>query len=221
MKMKSIAVALTLMTLGPGFAFGQTFDLNTGIPGGSTNAILNSSDWYAAEFAVAAGQTVTSLSAYLTQGAGQPGNTYTWDIYSAAGQFTGSIAGREAPAATATGTFAANGWNTVNVNFTGLSAGDYWAALQVSSSAQTPGLDLPEETSATTGTQPALDFAFAGTNHQYTASTSDPAFGVQVTASAATSAAPEIDPASTGAALTLLAGALAVFRGRRSRLPLS
>jgi hypothetical protein len=41
--------------------------------------------------------------------------------------------------------------------------------------------------------------------------------GAGVAASAAVTAVPEIDPASAGSALALLAGTLAVIRGRRRK----
>ena len=160
------ALALTAVALSPGVASAD-FVLDTGTPSGSTpSVVLNKSDWYAAEFTVTASDSaITELSAYLTQDVGSIGNTFTWDIYSASGTFTG--ANREAPAYTTTGTFNGNGWNSVSVNWVPSAPGSYWVALQVSSVSQTPGLDLPTETSATTGTVPATAFAYANSTGRY------------------------------------------------------
>jgi hypothetical protein len=181
MKSKLIlAGALTLAAL-PGIA-SAAFVLDTGTPTGTTSVVLNSSGWYAAEFSVTAGETINSLSAYLTQGEGTAGNSYTWDIYSTSGTFTG--ANREAPLFSTTGYFTANGWNTTSVNWTPTTSGLYWVALQVSSSTQTPGLDLPTESSTSTGTVPATAFASAtgsSTNQRYQLETANPV-GLEVNA---------------------------------------
>jgi hypothetical protein len=161
---KTIALALSLAALGPAVASASTL-LDTGTPTGSSSVLLNTSDWYAAEFSATAGETVTELEAYLTQGVGAVGDTFTWDIYSASGTFLG--ANREGNIFTTTGTFAGNGWNSTSIDWTPTTSGLYWVALQVSSTTQTRGLDLPTETSTTTGTVPATEFAFAGTNGRY------------------------------------------------------
>lgn len=172
------AAALALAALEPGIASAD-FVLDTGTPTGSTSVVLNASGWYAAEFSVTAGETIGSLSAYLTQGSGQPGNTFTWDIYSAAGTFTGP--NREAATYSKTGTFSANGWNTTSVNWTPTTTGSYWVALQVTGASQTPGLDLLTESSVSSGTAPALAFASAGTNGRYALETANPV-GLEVSA---------------------------------------
>ncbi|MGO9933215.1 MAG: VPLPA-CTERM sorting domain-containing protein [Steroidobacteraceae bacterium] len=169
--------------------------LDSGTPTSTTASpvtILSTSQWIAAEFDVAStGVAITQLAAYLTQGAGQPGDTFTFDIYTATAGFTGRASGRTLDA-TATGTFSANGWNTLTLTtpWVPTAAGDYWVALQVSSTTQTKGLDAPgagiTTASATSpsGTAPALAFAMAGTNGEYSVesltSPSTP-FGVQVT----------------------------------------
>lgn len=178
-----IAAALAALSLASGLASAQSFVLDTGTPptGSSDPAVvLDASDWYAAEFAATAGVNITSFAAYLTQDVGQPGNTFTFDIYSAS-SFTNRANSRPAAVFSTTGTFAVNGWNTTSVNWTPSSSGDYWIALQVSSSSQTPGLDLPLESSTTTGTAPALAFAYAGSNGQYAISSADPV-GLEITA---------------------------------------
>jgi len=152
--------------------------LDTGTPAGSNTYVLSTAQFLAAEFAITPDQTVNSLSAYLTQGAGAVGDTYLLDIYANNG-FTSRANTRPAPVFSTTGTFSANGWNTTNINWTPSSAGNYWLALQVGSTAQTKGLALPGEISNTTGTAPALAFAYAGINGQYTTSGA-PAVGLQV-----------------------------------------
>jgi hypothetical protein len=55
-------------------------------------------------------------------------------------------------------------------------------ALQVASTSDTRGLDAPSESSASTGTVPALAFAYAGSSGQYSTSGA-PSIGLEVTAS--------------------------------------
>src|SRR5580658_362227 len=160
MKIKLALVAallapLALAALAPNVASAQSLILDTGTPatgsGAPLPAELNTKNWYAAEFTVAPGETITQLSAYLTQGDGKVNDTFTWDLYSGSGSFIGATtATRETAADSTTGTFLANGWNSVAVDWTP-TAGTYWLALQVSSTAQTDGLDLPVEPSLTSG----------------------------------------------------------------------
>lgn len=177
-----LPAALAAAALLPGVA-SASLVLDTGTPPTTTpDVVLNTSQFFAAEFSLTAGETIDSLSAYLTQGAGQPGNTFTWDIYSASSTFLG--ANRAAPVFTTTGTFTANGFNTTSTNFTATATGDYWVALQVSSKTQTPGLDLPTESSTTSGTAPAIAFADAINNNRFALETADPV-GIQVDATSA------------------------------------
>ncbi len=170
---------LAAILLAPGIASAD-FVLDTGVPTGTGAAVLlNSSQWVAGEFTATAGQTITSVAAYLTQGSGQPGDTFTFDIYANAG-FTGRSNARQLVTPAITATFTANGWNTAAVDWTPTTSGEYWLALQVSSSTMTRGLDVPTETSAQTGTVPALGFAVAGQNGQFANSASG--FGLQVSA---------------------------------------
>lgn len=176
----SIVGHLTPGSLAPSNA-NTNLILDTGTPAGNSSVLLNSAQWLAGEFAVTAGTDISTLSAYLTQGVGEPGDSFTFDIYSSNG-FTGRSSGRILDYS-ATGTFTANGWNTTSVNWTPTSTGDYWLALQVSSPAQSPGFDAPVEASASTGTVPALAFAVAGTNGQYT-TTGAPPIGLEITSAA-------------------------------------
>jgi hypothetical protein len=184
MNMKTLAIAgAAAALLSPGLA-SASFILDTGTPTGSAGpAILSYTQWLAGEFAVTAGETdqAYSLSAYLTEGAGQPGNTFTFDVYAAGSGFTARASSRETPVFTATGTFTANGWNFSSTNWTPTSAGNYWLALQVASPTDTAGLDAPAEASATTGTVAALGFAYAPSSGQYTTN-SAPYIGLEIAA---------------------------------------
>jgi hypothetical protein len=182
------AVVLAAIALLPSVA-SASLVLDTGTPDGSTGtAVLSSSSWLAAEFTTTTAETITSLAAYLTEGVGQPGDTFTFDV-DASGNFLNTRTSSRTILASATGTFTANGWNANSTSFTlsngatsnnfTLAAGTYWLALQVASSSATKGLDAPEESSSTNGTAPATAFAYAGTNGQFTENGA-PAIGVQI-----------------------------------------
>jgi hypothetical protein len=153
--------------LSPGIA-SATLLLDTGIPGGTgAPAVLSTASWSAAEFAVPAGTDVLSLSAYLSANeTGAPGDTFTFAIYSAS-SFIGARSSQlpSLVLATAVATYeGGTGWTTTAVNWTAPAVAqggsdDYWLALEVTGTDQTNGLDLPQETSLTTGTAPALGFA--------------------------------------------------------------
>ena len=166
----------------PGLA-GAAMLLDTGTPADPSGpaAILSTSSWSAAEFAATAGEDITSLSAYVTQGTGpgQPNDTFTFDIYSDS-SFIGVRSGQLSALATVTATYTADGWTTAALDWSPTSSGDYWVALEVSSTTQTKGLDLPLESSNTTGTVHALGFATLS-GGKFTESGALP-FGVEVTA---------------------------------------
>jgi hypothetical protein len=206
----TLLAALAIAVLSPGLA-SATLVLDPGTPPlTGTSATLNSSDWYAEEFSLSAGETITQLSAFLTQGVGQPNDTFTFDLYSASGTFLGASNGtRETATDSINGTFAANGWNSVSVNWSNLTAGNYWLAVEVSGMQQTRGLDLPTESSASAAgaTASPLAYAFAGTNHQFGTSGA-PDVGLQVTAAS---------PVPLPAAVWLLGSGLVALGAARRR----
>lgn len=217
-KLTVSAVVLAAAFLAPGMA-SASFVLDTGVPlssggvplitGGDT---LSTAQFLAGEFYVAAGQDVTQLAAYLNLPTGGTGGAFTFDVYGA-GSFLTSRVANLSPVVTATTTFGGQGWNSVSVNWTPTTSGDYWLALQVPSTGGTKGLDAPVEAGATTGTVPALGFAYygAGTSGKYT-TTGAPAIGLEVTATA-----PVPLPASAWLLVSgLLAGLGSVARRRRS-----
>ena len=221
-KIASVGGALLAAALlAPGLA-NAGFVLDTGTPTSNTGSpvtVLSTSQFVAAEFDVTtANETISQLSAYLTQGVGNVNDTFNIDIYSANTAFTGRASGRTLVYST-TGTFTTNGWNNVSTNWTPTATGDYWVALQVSSTTQTKGLDLPgagiTTASATTpsGTAAALAFAFAGTNGQYSIeSTTTPTtpFGIQLTET------PVPVPAALPLLLSGLGGLGVLIRRRRN-----
>jgi hypothetical protein len=79
--------------------------------------VLSTSSWSAAEFSAQAGEDITSLCAYVTQstGPGQPGDTFTFDIYSDSA-FVGVRSGQLSALATVTATYEADGWTTAALN---------------------------------------------------------------------------------------------------------
>ncbi len=166
-----LAAAFTL----PNIASAQ-FILDTGVPNGGTGTfVLNSSSSLAGEFAATTNETITQLSAYLTQGVSQSGTSFIFDIYSSL-RTTGN---RVSPVFTTTATYTGTGWNVANVNWTPTANGDYWLALQTSSG---NSFDATGEASNSTGTLPAIAFAASSnSNDYYTVSTTSP-IGLEITA---------------------------------------
>jgi hypothetical protein len=176
MKTMMAAVAASLMTvLAPGIASASVV-LDTGTPTGSSALpyTLDQSNFYAAEFNLGAGQTITNVQAYITAGMDQPGATFTIALYDAPG-FTGNYPS-ELFASQAT--YTADGWNGLsNLNWSPGTAGQYWVAVEVGSGDSAIGLSLP--TPATGGTAPATAFA---SNQGNGYALGGPAIGLQVTA---------------------------------------
>jgi hypothetical protein len=158
--------ALAAALLSPSMA-NASFLLDTGTPGGSTNDVVSSSTWYAEEFYVAAGVPVSSLSAYLTNGT--HGATFTFAVYANSGPggsfLNNSVSNRNADeVASATGTFTTGGWTSASVSWTPSTSGDYWLAIQQTSSGATNQFNAPTEASTSTGTAPALGYAIYSTS---------------------------------------------------------
>ncbi len=175
-----IGAAIDCVLLLPGRASANTV-LDTGTPTGTgAPALLNTAQWLAGEFAVSSGDTnqAYALSAYLTQGVGQPGDTFTFDIYSST---TFLSRNRGNALFSSTGTFTANGWNLSSTDWTPTTAGDYWLALEVSSSTLTRGLDAPQLSSASVGAVPALAFAYNASAGQFATANAFP-IGLEISA---------------------------------------
>jgi hypothetical protein len=175
--------ALAAAMLAPAIA-NAGFVLDTGTPGGSTFPILNTQGWYAEEFYLTAGESVTSVAAYLATGTS--GAQFTFDIYANSGPggaFLGSSAGNRTAdsVATATGTYSTAGWTSANLSWTASTSGNYWLAIQETTAGRT--FDTQTETSTSTGTAPALAYATyvstAGSKFQLSAGNP---IGLEVTA---------------------------------------
>ena len=153
-----IGGVLAAALLAPGMA-SASFLLDTGTPPGdsTTTYTLNSGQWFAGEFHATAGEDITSVAAYLTQGSAQSGYTFTFDIYSSTGLF--ARANSRVPLQSFSGTYTADGWNSTAVDWTVPTDGDYWLALQVNTTNQSGSLDLPGIVSQT-GSAPAAGFAY-------------------------------------------------------------
>lgn len=166
------AIAVAAAFFLPGIAC-ASFILDTGVPTGSGAPVQLLTNDYAAEFAYTAGETITSLAAYMTQGSAQPGASFIFQIYA------GTLTRNSTASFTTTATYQANGWNsTAPLSLTLASTGDYWLVVEpVSGSA---GLDLPVESGATTGTAPALGFEYKSGSNWVTSGA--PYIGVEVTA---------------------------------------
>jgi hypothetical protein len=181
----SIAGAMLAAAAAPGIA-SATFVLDTGTPtANGTTFSLDANDFYAAEFNLAAGSTVTSIQAYVTNALFEdsPGDTFTLSIYSA----NNFLNNRNASAVFATqGTYGSNanspdGWNGASgLSWTATAGGNYWVALEVNplGGDTAVALGLPSPTGG--GTAPALDLAF-NDGSGYTDQGAMP-FGIQVAA---------------------------------------
>jgi hypothetical protein len=174
------AVAFSALGLAPLIASAQSFVLDTGQPASNTSpAPVVLSAPYAAEFAVSANTQITNVSAWLTAGGAQPGQTFTFALYSSS-SFTSLRFSNLSPLAndTVSPSYETAGWTSAIVNWNLATAGDYWLVIEPGSTSQ---LDLPQETSSSTGTVPALSFAKKNGSGTMTAGTG-PAIGLEITA---------------------------------------
>jgi len=149
------------------------FLLDTGTPAGSgAPLVVSSAQSLAGEFSATAGETITQLAAYLSPGTGS-GNSLVFDLYS--GTFIGSHATKTLVDGTIA-TFTGTGWTSANVNWVVPTTGNYW--FVVGPNGSSTALDAPTETSASTGTAPALGFAFSNSGGSFTSTSSG--FGLEV-----------------------------------------
>jgi hypothetical protein len=160
--------------------------LDTGTPAANATAVaLDANDFYAAEFSLAGGSTVTAIQAYLTNSffADSPGDTFTLSIYQDNnGNFLGNRGA--APVFSTQGTYTADGWNGASgLSWTASATGNYWAAIEINPPGDT-AVQLGLLTPTTGGTAAALAFAFNdGSGNGYSSANALP-FAIQVTATA-------------------------------------
>jgi len=167
------ALSTVCVVAAPGAA-SASFVLDTGTPSGTIiNELLNTE--YAVEFAANPAETITALAAYVTQGSLQPGATFEFQIFANSAGAPGGTALDSVVA-----TWETPGWTSANTNWTPGAAGDYWLVVEPNGIPQ--GLDLPTETSASTGTAPALGFAYKGTSARSWTTTSTNTFGAEISA---------------------------------------
>jgi hypothetical protein len=202
MKITMIAApaALMMALLAPGMA-SASLVLDTGTPADSSGLpyTLNQTNFYAAEFNLGAGQTITGVQAYVTAGMDQPDATVTIALYEAEG-FTGNF---PTQVFATQATYTADGWNGLsNLNWTPGDAGQYWIAVEVGGGDSAIGLSLPAP--GTGGTAAAKAFA---SNQGNGYALGGPQIGLQV------SAVPL--PAS---AWLLMSGLLGIGAWRRQRV---
>jgi hypothetical protein len=171
-----LAVSALAAAASPGAA-NAALVLDSGTP---TDAgfplLLNGNDYVAAEFALGAGQTITSIQAYITAGDSNPGDTFTVALYSGAS----APDGHTLPVWSAQATYTADGWNGLsNLNISGLAAGNYWAAFEVGFGDSALDLSVPVG-APNVGSSSALAFAFTSGGGYATMTGEN--FGVQVSA---------------------------------------
>lgn len=199
---KTVLAGLVLAGFLVPAAANAAFILDTGAPTGSGLPVtLDSNDFYAAEFSLAAGQTITGIQNYLTAGLDGSGATYTIALYTSSDFGTRSAT----PVFSGQATFGSDGWNGLSdLSLSGLAAGNYWEAVEVGASDSATGLSLPVP--AANGTAPALAYAFnAGSGYT---SAGAQAIGAQIT----------VAPVPLPAGVWLLAsGLLGLTAARRNR----
>jgi hypothetical protein len=166
----ALAVAIVAVLTVPTAATADIL-LDTGTPTGTGGPLLlYSAQSLAAEFSVSAGQTnLGTLSAYLTEGTAQPGDTFTFDIY----QTLPTTSNRTPqPLFSTSATWEQNGWTTATVDWTLPTTGDYWLVLKNSSSGRGAyQFDAPLLSSTSAGPMPALAFETAPSDGYFSPST--------------------------------------------------
>jgi hypothetical protein len=197
MKFLGFLAAAALAALTSTFASADVDVLNTGTPTGSGGPVeLNNGTIFAVEFQLNAGQSLTSVSTYFTQGDVSTGSSFDYFIYA------NPLSRNEVASANAAELWSGTpGWDSsTNLSFTAQTTGDYWLAIEGTSS---QFLYLPGLSSATAGSTPALGFETkSGAN--WVTTTAD--YGVEITAT----------PEPSAWALALVGvGAFVYIRARR------
>jgi len=206
-----LAAALAAATVAPGIA-SASLVLDTGTPTSSANPmLLDGNDYYAAEFNLTAGQTVTGIQAFIVNaGLDQPGDTFTVALYGS------DLLTSRSPTQLFSGqaTYEQDGWTGLSgLSFTAATTGTYWAAFEVGPNDSALGLGLPSPTSG--GTAPALDFAYSSVGSGGYSDQGAMPFGVQVTVA---DAAPVPLPPAVALFGTGVLGLGALLRRRRPAL---
>ena len=160
MKIKlAVLAGVAALALAP-LSAQAAFVLDTGSPSATGQpAVLDGGDFYAAEFSLGAGQTITSLQAYMAPGASDVGANFTVTVYDE------DLLGNRHPTAqfSQQATFNGTGWNGLtDLSLAGLAAGKYWVAFEVGPDDLNFGLSLAALGSA--GSAAALAYAVENTD---------------------------------------------------------
>jgi hypothetical protein len=155
-----IAIAVPAGLLGAAGEAKAAFVLDTGTPTGGSQLVLSTAQSFAAEFSITAGQTVTSLAAYLKPNTGNA-PSFEFEIFSNSPSFLTNRNPTLVYSVSFNGSSLASGWNSVAANWTPTTTGNYWLAILEPNTGTT--LDVQSETSTATGTVPALEFASTNT----------------------------------------------------------
>ncbi len=181
----AIAVAVALLPALPAHA--DQIVMNTGAPAADAgNYVFNSSQFFADEFHISAGETVTQLGAYLLAGSGS-GTAFTFDIYAAGSSFDGGsntvnrLNSNGYLVQSFSATFTGNGWNTQNVSWTPTQSGDYWLAIEAANPTSLLVPTVNGQPNATAGAG-ALAFDVAGGGGGKFSATSAAEAGIEISA---------------------------------------
>lgn len=208
---KAIALA-TLLSLSAAHGFAaELIHTEVASPSLIGSNALDSSDWMAEQFSVAAPTQIDSVLAYVlsNDSSNDLGKTFSIALYANDGTLPALDwwADSQGQLFHATATYNGDGWNGVSGLNWHLDAGSYWLALEQHGDAtDAMSLQLP------TGATPAVDsVAFYSGGMSYTVASQSDAFGLKINTVAAV---PE--PSSTALVLSSL-GILGFVVRRRSR----